>query len=60
LTAPYVETQVKDIRDAGVVWVDSVAGHLICCNGDPNATRVVSEAVREFLQKLSAQKKPAR
>ena len=49
----YVETQVKAIPDARVVWIDSVAGHLICCNADPNATRILGDAIRAFLQELS-------
>jgi homoserine acetyltransferase len=53
----HVETQVKAIPKARVVWVDSVAGHLICCNADPNATRILGEAMSGFLQEVSVQKK---
>ena len=53
----YVETQVKGIPDARVVWIDSVAGHLICCNDDPNATRIMGEAIKGFLLELSARRK---
>ncbi len=47
---------VKAIPNARAVWIDSVAGHLICCNADPKATRVMGEAIREFLSELSAPK----
>jgi hypothetical protein len=40
--------------------IDSVAGHVICCNADPNATRVRSEAIKQFLQELGAQRMTAR
>jgi homoserine O-acetyltransferase len=56
----YIEADVKAIPNARAVWIDSVAGHLICCNGDPQATQVLSEAIRKFLQELSAQRKQAR
>jgi homoserine O-acetyltransferase len=56
----YVETQVKAIPGARVVWVDSVAGHMICCNADPNATRIIGDAIRAFLQELSERQKTRR
>ena len=56
----YYELQVKTIPDGRVVWIDSVAGHLICCNADPNATRVMGKAIRSFLQELSAQRQTRR
>jgi len=56
----YVEAQVKMIPDAQVVWVDSIAGHFICCNGDPNATRSMGETIKTFLQELSAQGRTAK
>jgi homoserine O-acetyltransferase len=49
----YIETQAKAIPGARVAWIDSVAGHMICCNADPNATQVMGEAIRAFLQELS-------
>ena len=55
-----IETQVKAIPNARAVAIDSIAGHLVCCNGDPQATRVMGEAIRDFLQELSAQRKAAR
>jgi homoserine O-acetyltransferase len=56
----HVETQVKAIPKARVVWVDSVAGHLICCNADPNATRILDKAMSGFLRELAAQRKTAK
>ncbi len=56
----HIESQVKAIPNARAVSIDSVAGHLICCNADPQATRVMGEAIRGFLQELSAQRKAAR
>jgi homoserine O-acetyltransferase/O-succinyltransferase len=53
----HVDAQVKAIPQARALSIDSPAGHLICCNADPNATRVMSEAIREFLSELSANKK---
>ena len=54
---PYYETMVNSIPNARVAWIDSVAGHLMCCNADPNATRILGEAIRAFLQQLSEQQK---
>ena len=52
---PYqIDAQVKEIRDARAVAIDSPAGHLICCNADPNATRRLGEAIEQFLRELSA------
>ena len=53
-----IELEAKAIPSARVVWIDSVAGHLICCNADPNATRVMSEAIREFLSELISANSP--
>jgi homoserine O-acetyltransferase len=50
----YVDPFVKNIARARVVWIDSTAGHLICCNADPNATRRMGDAIRQFLRELSA------
>lgn len=44
---------VKAIPNAQVTWIDSDAGHLIFGNADPNATRVMAQAISEFLQSLS-------
>jgi homoserine O-acetyltransferase len=56
----HIETQVKAIPHARSVAIDSVAGHLICCNADPHATWVMGEAIREFLQDLSAPRNAAK
>jgi homoserine O-acetyltransferase len=56
----YYETQVQAISGARVVWVDSIAGHFICCNGDPNATRAMGEVIKTFLKDLSAQRRTAK
>lgn len=50
----YIEADLKAIPKARAVWIDSVAGHLICCNGDPQATWVMGEAIGGFLQEVSA------
>ena len=50
----YIEAQVKAIPGARAVPIDSNAGHLICCNGDPQATRAMGDVIREFLLELSA------
>jgi homoserine O-acetyltransferase len=54
LPPQHVDAYVKSIRNARIVWVDSAAGHLICCNADPNATGRVADAIREFLRELGA------
>jgi homoserine O-acetyltransferase len=54
LPPQHVDDFVRDIPGARVAWIDSTAGHLICCNADPNATRRMGTIIREFLQTLSA------
>jgi len=54
LPPQHVDAYVKLIQNARVVWVDSPAGHIICCNADPNATRRMGDAIREFLRELRA------
>jgi homoserine O-acetyltransferase len=51
----HVETQVKAIPNAQAVAIDSVGGHLINGNADPQATRAIGEAIRGFLLELRAQ-----
>lgn len=51
---PYIEHDLKSIPNAKAVWINSDAGHLMCCNGDPNATHELGEAIKEFLQELTA------
>ena len=50
----YIEADLKAIPNARAVWIDSVAGHLIGGNADPNATRRMGDAIREFLHELRA------
>jgi len=51
----HIESQVKAIPNARAAVIDSNAGHLMCCNADPQATRKLGEVIREFLLELSAQ-----
>jgi homoserine O-acetyltransferase/O-succinyltransferase len=51
-----VDLQAKTIPNARAVWIDSPAGHQLCCNADPQGTRLVGEAIREFLRELQAQR----
>ncbi|HUM06876.1 MAG TPA: alpha/beta fold hydrolase [Terriglobales bacterium] len=53
----HIDAQVKAIRNAHALPVDSVAGHLICCNADPQATWAIGEAIKAFLRDLSDQQK---
>ena len=48
----HVEAEVKMTPHARAVAIDSIGGHLICCNADPNATRLMGDAIRTFLQDL--------
>ena len=50
----YIEEQVKAIPGARAVAIDSIAGHVICCNADPNATFEMDKAIRTFLEELRA------
>jgi homoserine O-acetyltransferase len=52
----HIEVQVKAIPNASAVAIDSIAGHLICCNADPQATWTLSETIRTFLNQLSAKR----
>jgi homoserine O-acetyltransferase len=56
----YIEAEVKAIPNARAFWIDSNAGHLICCNADPQATWVIGEAIRAFLDELIAQRRSAK
>ncbi len=56
MQSEHVQAQVDAIPDARAVAIKSVAGHLICCNADPQATGLVGQAIREFLLELSAKK----
>jgi homoserine O-acetyltransferase len=59
LPPQHVDAFVRNIPDARVVWIDSPAGHLICCNADPNATRKMDVAIRGFLRELDERRKHA-
>jgi homoserine O-acetyltransferase len=60
LPPQHVDAFVENIPDARVVWISSPAGHLICCNADPNATRQMGDAIRGFLLELSTQRSAGR
>lgn len=53
-----VEAMLRAIPDSRAVWIDSPAGHLICCNADPNATRAMGEAISDFLARLRERGRP--
>ena len=53
----HIDAQVKMIPNARALAIDSIAGHFICCNADPQATRVMEGAIREFLRDLEAQRR---
>jgi homoserine O-acetyltransferase len=55
----YFEAMVKAIPRAEVVWIDSVGGHMMAMNADPNATRVLGEAMGAFLEQVRAQSRIA-
>ncbi len=52
----FVDAYLKSIKNARVEWIDSDAGHIICCNADPNATQRMSEVIAKFLDVLSAER----
>ena len=52
----HIDAQVKMIPNARALAIDSPAGHLICCNADPTATRIMDDAIRAFLQELGARR----
>ncbi len=54
LPPEYIEIQHSAIPDSRMVSIDSPAGHTICCDGDPQATWVMGEAIRGFLRELTA------
>ena len=56
----HIDAQVKAIPDASTVAIDSNAGHLICCNADPQADREMGQAIRAFLEELHSEKKAER
>jgi homoserine O-acetyltransferase/O-succinyltransferase len=52
----HADAEVKMIPNARALPIDSVAGHLSCCNADPHATRVIGDGIRAFLQELGTQR----
>ena len=52
----HVEAQLKMIPGARAVAIDSIAGHFIAANADPQATRAMEDAIRGFLRDLEAQR----
>ena len=56
----YVEIQLNAIPGAKSVAIDSNAGHLICCNADPQADREMGQAIRAFLEELLGKRKAGR
>jgi homoserine O-acetyltransferase len=50
------ETMAQAIPGSKLVWIESVAGHLMCCNADPNATRALDAGIKAFLIELTAKR----
>ena len=50
----HTATANSAIEKSSVVSIDSNAGHLICCGADPEATWVMTQAIRGFLGELGA------
>jgi homoserine O-acetyltransferase/O-succinyltransferase len=59
-TPQHIETQIKAIPAARAVAIDSIAGHTIWYNADPQATVAMGEAMKAFLSELTASKGAAR
>lgn len=55
-TPQHIQAQLDEIPHSRATVVNSTAGHLICCNGDPQATRAIGDAIRDFLKELSARR----
>ena len=55
-----IEAEIKMIPNARGLAIDSIGGHLICCNADPSATRIMGDAIRSFLQELHAMRTSGR
>jgi len=56
----HVDAQLRMIPNARALMIDSNAGHLICCNADPQATRIMGDRIRTFLGELVSQRKSGR
>jgi homoserine O-acetyltransferase len=55
-----VEAEVKLVPGARALAIDSIGGHLMCCNADPQATRIMGDAIKAFLQELIARRMSAK
>jgi homoserine O-acetyltransferase len=55
-----IEAHASAIPNARVVAIESTAGHLIGANADPQATWVLGQEIRRFLQELSDQRDMAK
>jgi len=56
----YYETMAASIPGAKISWIESVAGHLMCCNADPNATRALDAEIKAFLEELYDERGPGK
>ena len=52
-TSQHIAAQVKTVPGARAVAIDSVAGHTIWYNADPQATVAMSKAIKVFLTELA-------
>jgi homoserine O-acetyltransferase len=59
-TPELAKAQIRMIPGARGLAIDSNAGHLICCNADPNATRIMGDGIRKFLDELMSQRRNGR
>lgn len=55
-----IEAEIGMIRDARGFQIDSIAGHTVWYNADPQATVAMGRAIAEFLRELSASRAAAR
>ena len=55
-----IEAEAKAIPNARTVAIDSVAGHTIWYNADPQATVAMGQAIKTFLSELTANRSAAR
>jgi len=51
-----VEFDIRAVPHARGVAIDSIAGHYITANGDPDASQRIGDVIRRFLDELSAQR----
>jgi homoserine O-acetyltransferase len=53
----YFEAMADMIPGAKIAWIESVAGHMICCNADPNATQALDHALQTFFGELTQERR---